>query len=67
VARPSTLLAVAGQFALEGAAFFSVHQTRFGGRPNVPAGLGELGPAFERAMHDIGMDAGQTTFRFRAA
>ena len=67
VVRPTKLPAFKDQFAPDGNTFFSVRQTRFGVKANVPTGIGDLKTTFEFELFGTGVDAGQTTFRLRHA
>jgi len=65
VLRPTKLPAYDNEFAVNGQAFFSVRQTRFGVKSWVPTSLGELYTIFEFDMFGVGNNAGQTTIRPR--
>jgi DcaP outer membrane protein len=67
VVRPTKLPAFANEFGANGNAFFSVRQTRFGVKSEVPTSLGPLKAIFEFELFGTGADAGQTTFRLRHA
>jgi hypothetical protein len=67
VVRPTKLPSFEDEFAPDGQTFFSVRQTRFGVRANVPTTVGELKTQFEWELFGVGVDAGQTTIRLRHA
>ncbi|NWF82380.1 MAG: hypothetical protein HXY18_00960 [Bryobacteraceae bacterium] len=67
VVRPTKLPASRNQFGTNGNTYFSVRQTRFGARSEVPTSLGKLKTLFEFELFGTGADAGQTTFRLRHA
>jgi hypothetical protein len=65
--RPTKLPAYANQFGADGNTYFSVRQTRFGAKSEVPTSLGTLKTLFEFELFGTGADAGKTTFRLRHA
>ncbi len=65
--RPTKMPSFEKEFGTDGNAYFSVRQTRFGVRGNVPTELGDLKTIFEFEMFGVGADAGQTTIRLRHA
>ena len=67
VVRPVKLPARQDQFGADGNTYFSVRQTRFGAKTEVPTNLGPLKTTFEFELFGTGSDAGQTTFRLRHA
>jgi hypothetical protein len=67
VVRPTKLPASKNQFGVNGNTYFSVRQTRFGARSEVPTSLGALKTLFEFGLFGTGIDGGQTTFRLRHA
>ena len=67
VVRPVKLPSRKDEFGADGNAYFSVRQTRFGAKSEVPTGLGTLKTLFEFELFGTGADAGQTTFRLRHA
>ncbi len=67
VMRPTKLPAFDGEFGVDGQAFMSVRQSRFGVQSWVPTKSGELYTIFEFDMFGVGSDAGQTTIRLRKA
>ena len=67
VVRPVKLPASKNQFGSDGNTYFSVRQTRFGARSEVPTSMGPLKTLFEFELFGTGADAGQTTFRLRHA
>jgi hypothetical protein len=67
VVRPVKLPAFKNQFGANGNTYFSVRQTRFGAKSEVPTDLGTLKTLFEFELFGTGADAGQTTFRLRHA
>ena len=67
VVRPVKLPAFKKQFGADGNTYFSVRQTRFGAKSEVPTSLGKLKTLFEFELFGTGADAGQTTFRLRHA
>jgi hypothetical protein len=67
VVRPTKLPSFANQFGADGNSYFSVRQTRFGAKSEVPTELGTLKTLFEFELFGTGVDAGQTTFRLRHA
>jgi len=67
VLRTTKLPSFANQFGANGNSYWSVRQTRFGARSEVPTSLGTLKTIFEFELFGTGVDAGQTTFRLRHA
>jgi hypothetical protein len=67
VVRPVKLPARAKEFGADGNTYFSVRQTRFGAKSEVPTSAGTLKTQFEFELFGTGSDAGQTTFRLRHA
>jgi hypothetical protein len=67
VVRPSKLPKYKNQFGSDGNTYFSVRQSRFGAKSEVPTKLGVLKTIFEFELFGTGADAGQTTFRLRHA
>ena len=67
VVRPTKLPSREDEFGADGNTYFSVRQTRFGARSEVPTQLGTLKTLFEFELFGTGVDAGQTTFRLRHA
>jgi hypothetical protein len=67
VQRPTKLNSFENEYGMDGNAFFSVRQTRFGLKSWLPTDLGELRTTFEFELFGTGVDAGQTTFRLRHA
>jgi len=67
VIRPTKLPAFANEFGANGNTYFSVRQTRFGVKSEVPTQFGPLKTLFEFELFGTGADAGQTTFRLRHA
>jgi hypothetical protein len=67
VVRPVKLPARQDQFGADGNTYFSVRQTRFGVKSEVPTSAGALKTQFEFELFGTGSDAGQTTFRLRHA
>ena len=67
VVRPTKLPSRKNEFGADGNTYFSVRQTRFGARSEVPTTLGPLSTLFEFELFGTGVDAGQTTFRLRHA
>jgi len=67
VVRPVKLPSYKDEFGPDGNAYFSVRQTRFGVKSEVPTSLGALKTQFEFELFGTGADAGQTTFRLRHA
>ena len=65
VVRPVKLPARAKEFGADGNTYFSVRQTRFGAKSEVPTSAGTLKTIFEFELFGTGSDAGQTTFRLR--
>src|SRR5262245_25834818 len=67
VNRPSRLPNVANQFGEDGRFYFSVRQSRFGVKGELPTSNGTVKAQFEFDMFGVGGDAGQTTIRLRHA
>ena len=67
VVRPVKLPSKANEFGADGNSYFSVRQTRFGAKSEVPTSIGPLKTIFEFELFGTGKDAGQTTFRLRHA
>jgi len=67
VVRPTKLPSYENEFGANGNTYFSVRQTRFGVKSEVPTGLGALKTQFEFELFGTGVDAGKTTFRLRHA
>src|SRR5262249_33114004 len=67
VLRPTKLPAFKDQFAPSRNTYFSVRQTRLGGKASVPTRFGELKTVFEFELFGSGNNAGQTIFRLRHA
>jgi hypothetical protein len=67
VVRPTKLPSFKNEFGSDGNTYFSVRQTRFGAKSEVPTKLGTLKTLFEFELFGTGVDAGQTTFRLRHA
>lgn len=67
VVRPVKLPSRPNQFGADGNTYFSVRQTRFGVKSEVPTSAGALKTQFEFELFGTGSDAGQTTFRLRHA
>ena len=67
VVRPVKLPSRKDEFGADGNTYFSVLQTRFGAKSEVPTKLGTLKTHFEFELFGTGSDAGQTTFRLRHA
>jgi hypothetical protein len=67
VVRPVKLPSRKDEFGKNGNTYFSVRQTRFGAKSEVPTSLGLLKTIFEFELFGTGVDAGQTTFRLRHA
>jgi hypothetical protein len=67
VVRPTKLPSYANEFGPDGNAYFSVRQTRFGVKSEIPTDLGPLKTQFEFELFGTGADAGKTTFRLRHA
>ena len=67
VVRPVKLPARQNEFGADGNTYFSVRQTRFGVKSEVPTSAGALKTQFEFELFGTGSDAGQTTFRLRHA
>jgi DcaP outer membrane protein len=65
VNRPSRLPAFEGQFGNDGRTQFSVRQSRFGVRGNIPTSRSPVKVVFEFDLFGVGVDAGQTTIRPR--
>ena len=67
VVRPTKLPSRRDEFGADGNTYFSVRQTRFGVRSEIPTDMGALKTLFEFELFGTGVDAGQTTFRLRHA
>jgi hypothetical protein len=67
VLRPTKLPSQKGEFGADGNTYFSVRQSRFGAKSEVPTGLGILKTIFEFELFGTGAQAGQTIFRLRHA
>jgi hypothetical protein len=67
VVRPVKLPSYRDEFGADGNTYFSVRQTRFGVKSEVPTSMGPLKTQFEFELFGTGADAGQTTFRLRHA
>jgi hypothetical protein len=67
VVRPTKLPSFENEFGPNGNTYFSVRQTRFGVKSEVPTSLGALKTQFEFELFGTGADAGKTTFRLRHA
>ena len=67
VLRPVKLPAFKDQFGANGNTYFSVRQSRFGVKSDLPTQVGVLKTVFEFELLGTGVDAGQTTFRLRHA
>jgi len=67
VVRPVKLPSKKDEFGADGNTYFSVRQTRFGAKSEVPTSLGTLKTLFEFELFGTGANAGQTTFRLRHA
>jgi len=67
VLRTTKLPSYTDQFGANGNSYWSVRQTRFGAKSEVPTSLGTLKTIFEFELFGVGVDAGQTTFRLRHA
>jgi hypothetical protein len=67
VIRPVKLPSRKNEFGKDGNTYFSVRQTRFGAKSEVPTDFGTLKTLFEFELFGTGVDAGQTTFRLRHA
>ena len=67
VLRTTKLPSYSHQFGANGNSYWSVRQTRFGAKSEVPTGLGTLKTIFEFELLGTGANAGQTTFRLRHA
>jgi hypothetical protein len=67
VLRPTKLPAFEDQFGRGGRTFWSVRQTRFGVKGDLPLLDHELKTTFEFELFGVGVDEGQTTFRLRHA
>ncbi|MBL8226246.1 MAG: hypothetical protein JNM50_13055 [Chromatiales bacterium] len=65
--RPSRIPTDDGIFGDDGQASFSVKQSRFGVKAEVPTDRGPIKTKFEFDMFGVGGDAGQTTIRLRHA
>lgn len=67
VVRPTKLPASPDEFGRDGHTYFSVRQSRFGVRGELPTDAGPVKAQFEFDMFGVGGDAGQTTIRLRHA
>jgi hypothetical protein len=67
VIRPSYLPAYEDEYGKDGQTYFSVRQTRFGVKSQLPAGDDDIETIFEWELFGVGADAGQTTLRLRHA
>jgi hypothetical protein len=67
VVRPVKLPSKEREFGANGNTYFSVRQTRFGAKSEVPTSMGTLKTIFEFELFGTGADAGKTTFRLRHA
>jgi hypothetical protein len=67
VVRPVKLPSKKNEFGADGNTYFSVRQTRFGAKSEVPTAVGILKTHFEFELFGTGADAGQTPFRLRHA
>jgi hypothetical protein len=67
VVRPTKLPSKEREFGPNGNTYFSVRQTRFGAKSEVPTSMGTLKTVFEFELFGTGADAGKTTFRLRHA
>jgi hypothetical protein len=67
VVRPTKLPSYPNEFGPNGNSYFSVRQTRFGVKSEIPTDLGPLKTQFEFELFGTGADAGKTTFRLRHA
>jgi DcaP outer membrane protein len=67
VVRPTKLPSKENEFGADGNTYFSVRQTRFGAKSEVPTKMGALKTIFEFELFGTGANAGQTTFRLRHA
>jgi DcaP outer membrane protein len=67
VLRVTKLPAFDNQFGVDGNAYFSVRQTRFGVKSLTPTDYGDFKTQFEWELFGVGVDAGQTTIRLRHA
>jgi hypothetical protein len=67
--RPSKIPTTEGLFGSNGQSLFSVKQSRFGVKGDVPVGRGysDINFKFEFDMFGVGADAGKTTIRLRHA
>lgn len=67
VLRVTRLPSFEGEFDPEGKVFYSVRQTRFGVKSEIPTSLGAFKTKFEFEMFGVGAQAGQTQLRLRHA
>lgn len=67
VLRTTKLPSFKGQFEPDGKTYWSVRQTRFGVKSNIPTKAGNIFTQFEFELFGTGVDAGQTTIRLRHA
>ena len=65
--RPTKLPSFHDEFGRDRRMYFSVRQTRFGVRSEIPTDKGPVTANFEFNLHGAGADAGQTTMRVRHA
>lgn len=65
--RPSRIGIDEEQYGDDGQTSFSVKQSRFGVKANLPTAKGPIKTKFEFDIFGVGDDAGQTTFRLRHA
>jgi hypothetical protein len=65
--RPSRIPTDEERFGDDGQAMFSVKQSRFGVKAQLPTAKGPINTKFEFDLFGVGDDAGQTTFRLRHA
>lgn len=67
--RPSKIPTTEGLFGSNGQSLFSVKQSRFGVKGDIPVGRGlsDINFKFEFDMFGVGADAGKTTIRLRHA
>ena len=67
VNRPTKLPSFRHEFGRDRRTYFSVRQTRFGVRSEIPTDKGPVKANFEFNLRGAGVDAGQTTIRLRHA
>ena len=65
VLRPTKLPSFKHEFGRDGHNFASFRQSRLGVKTTTPTTIGELKTTFEFELFGVGVDAGQTTIRFR--